>query len=192
MASLKSCGKLRSQIIYNCTLPFPPSVNALFGGGSAQKRFPSKKYKDWRASCPKLDHIGIRTPCLVRYVFWLPDNRKRDLSNYLKAPEDYLVSQCVLVDDNHEIVAAVLLEFGGIDKARSRVEIEITSCTATKGVGVPPSKIGVPISKLHSRKTPLYRPHESAILLSAAGTDHALSPVLRKSGGRSHNLPKGE
>jgi crossover junction endodeoxyribonuclease RusA len=125
LASLKTRGNLRSSIIYSCTLPFPPSVNSLFGGGSAQKRFPSKKYKDWRASCPRLDPLGISTPCLVRYTFWLPDNRKRDLSNYLKAPEDYLVSQRVLVDDNHEIVAGVLLEFGGVDKANARVEIDI-------------------------------------------------------------------
>lgn len=110
---------------FSCTLPFPPSVNSLFGGGSKQKRFPSKKYKDWRAACPNLEPLGISTPCLVRYMFWLPDNRKRDLSNYLKAPEDYLVSQGVLADDNHQIVVAIALAVGGIDKTRPRVEIKV-------------------------------------------------------------------
>lgn len=40
-------------------LPFPPTVNSLFGGGSKQKRFPSKKYKAWKAACPQLEDYEI-------------------------------------------------------------------------------------------------------------------------------------
>ncbi len=115
-------------MLYSCTLPFPPSVNSLFGGGSSQQRFKSKSYKAWLASCPQLilPEVGaIDFPVSVSYTFFLPDKRSRDLSNYIKAPEDYLVSQCILFDDNHKIVQRAVLEFGGIDKGSPRVEIVI-------------------------------------------------------------------
>jgi crossover junction endodeoxyribonuclease RusA len=115
------------MIVFSCTLPFPPSVNSLYGGGSGQKRFKSKTYKAWEVSCSILANAegclaGIYS---IKYTFYLPDKRKRDLTNYLKAPEDYLVSQCILLDDNHEIVQRTVAQFGGIDKGNPRVEIEI-------------------------------------------------------------------
>lgn len=107
------------------TLPFPPSVNGLFGGGSNQKRFKSKAYKEWLASCPQLFKYEIYTPIYISYIFYSRDKRKRDLSNYIKAPEDYLVAQKVIQDDNWETVARISAEYGGIDKHDPRVEIMI-------------------------------------------------------------------
>jgi Holliday junction resolvase RusA-like endonuclease len=113
------------------TLPFPPSVNALFGGGSRQKRFPSKKYKEWLKSCPNLEGVGqpINHSVTVIYRFFWPDNRVRDGGNYIKAPLDYLVNQGVLEDDNWHIVEAELWKHNGVDKANPRVEIEIINDT---------------------------------------------------------------
>ena len=109
------------------TLPFPPSVNALFGNRSNQQRFMSKAYKEWLKSCPTITPGNgcIQEPCHVEYVLYFPDKRKRDLSNYIKAPEDYLVSQCALLDDNHEIVQSFSVKFGGIDRGNPRVEVRI-------------------------------------------------------------------
>lgn len=115
-------------MLYSCTLPFPPSVNALFGGGSNQRRFMSKAYKEWIKSCPQLvlpECGAINFPVSVSYTFFMPDKRARDLTNYTKAPEDYLVSQWILFDDNHSIVQRVVLELGGLDKGNPRVEIQI-------------------------------------------------------------------
>ncbi len=61
----------------------------------------------------------------VVYTFYWPDARKRDLSNYVKAPEDLLIHQTVLEDDNWQIVQQVTLRSGGIDRANPRVTVEI-------------------------------------------------------------------
>lgn len=116
--------------VFECILPFPPSVNAIWrsSGGRYNKVFRSKKYREWEKSCPPLilaEGGMIDAPCHVVYRFYLPDKRKRDLSNFVKAPEDYLLSQCVLEDDNHTIVQQLIVKLGGIDRKYPRVEIEI-------------------------------------------------------------------
>ncbi len=106
-------------------LPFPPSVNGLYGGGSGQKRFPSKKYKQWLHHCPTLEAINLKGPVKIYYTFYWPDKRIRDGQNYLKAPLDFLVNQGVLVDDNWNIVISETWDHIGIDKVNPRVVIEI-------------------------------------------------------------------
>ena len=110
--------------MYQCVLPWPPSVNTAYGNKSNQRRFKSKCYKTWLEQAPELAHCGsAEDPVHVLYTFFFPDKRKRDLTNYLKVPEDYLVSQGVLWDDNHTVVGKVTAEFGGIDRRDPRVEI---------------------------------------------------------------------
>lgn len=106
-------------------LPFPPSVNGLYGGGSGQKRFPSKKYKAWLAKCPELHRLGIDEPVKITYVFAWPDRRRRDGQNYMKATLDYLVNCGVLKDDNWDIVTSEEWKHVGVDKANPRVEVVI-------------------------------------------------------------------
>jgi Holliday junction resolvase RusA-like endonuclease len=113
------------QSIHKFILPFPPSVNGLYGGGSGQKRFPSKKYKAWLAQCPELTYCGLNQPLIINYKFSWPDLRIRDGQNYMKAPLDYLVNQGVLKDDNWTIVIGETWSHTGIDRKNSRVEIEI-------------------------------------------------------------------
>ena len=113
------------MILYTCTLPFSVSVNQLYGGGSGQQRFKSKKYEAWLKSCPKLRELNIDEPVSVEYIFTWPDNRARDLSNWIKCVEDYLVSQKVLKDDNHKIVTKVLIRHIGINKEFPKVEVLI-------------------------------------------------------------------
>lgn len=107
------------------TLPFPPSVNGLYGGGSGQKRFPSKKYKQWLNHCPKLSANGLKGPVRIAYTFAWPDKRIRDGQNYMKAVLDYLVNQGVLIDDNWNIVIGEEWNHVGVDKLHPRVEVEI-------------------------------------------------------------------
>ena len=106
-------------------LPFPPSVNSLYGGGSGQKRFPSKKYKEWLKACPTLAPAGLKTPLAITYTFIWPDKRIRDGQNYMKAVLDFIVNQGVIVDDNWNIVTSEMWCHSGIDKQNPRVEIEI-------------------------------------------------------------------
>lgn len=106
-------------------LPFPPSVNGLYGGGSGQRRFPTKAYKAWLRSCPELHAHRLPGPVRVTYTFVWPDKRQRDGQNYLKAPMDYLVNEGVLVDDNWQVVVSETWTHAGVDKQNARVEILI-------------------------------------------------------------------
>lgn len=112
------------MILAKIVLPFPPSVNSLFGGGSKQKRFPSKQYKAWLKACPEVSpHFfdGV----ILFYTYFFPDNRARDTENYVKAVSDFLVKSQVIRDDCWQCVNAMQLLPGGIDKNNPRVEIII-------------------------------------------------------------------
>jgi len=108
-------------------LPFPPSVNSLYGGGSGQKRFPSKRYKKWLALCPELIPHLIEDPITICYTFAWPDRRLRDGQNFMKAVTDYLVKQGVIMDDNYSIIVSETWKHIGVDKVNPRVEVEIIS-----------------------------------------------------------------
>ncbi len=123
--------------IYDVYLPFPVSVNTAYGGRKGQKRFKSKAYKAWLADAPKLilPECGCITfPVKVRYTFTMPDKRKRDLSNYIKIVEDYLVSECVLEDDNHTVVNEVSIKTDGVNRGNGKVRIEIYDTQRKEGI----------------------------------------------------------
>lgn len=105
-------------------LPFPPSVNGLYGGGSAQKRFPSKQYKAWLASCPILPSIGLDN-IEITYSYYFPDNRERDTENYVKAVSDYLVKCSTIANDSWKNIRKMTIIPMGVDKINPRVEITV-------------------------------------------------------------------
>lgn len=102
-------------------LPFPPSVNGAYAGHI--RRYKSKAYKQWLDKCPELPALGIDYPVGIKYTLFMPDAKKRDISNYIKLVEDYMVNQGVLIDDNHEIIQRVEIIYGGIDRKNARIEI---------------------------------------------------------------------
>lgn len=111
-------------------LPFPVSVNSMYGGGSGQKRFKSKRYKDWLCECSRLnfDYLDLKEPitrCDMHVRLYFPDRRDRDLSNYIKAVEDFLVGHKILMDDNHTVITRQTLESRGVDAKHPRAEISI-------------------------------------------------------------------
>ena len=115
--------------IYECTLPFPPSVNSAYGQRSNKRRFKSKQLKEWLEKSPDLipskEYGMITFPVRIEYKFFFPDRRKRDVTNYIKVPEDYLVYHCVIEDDNNTIATETHAIFGGHDKGNPRVEVSI-------------------------------------------------------------------
>lgn len=115
-----------SIVLYNITLPFPPSVNSAYGQAKGQKRFKSAQYTRWLLSCPAVkDRPQISEPCSIELRFYLPDSRLRDCDNYTKVTIDFLVSNQILEDDNYKIVRQVTSIFKGIDKENPRVEVDI-------------------------------------------------------------------
>ncbi len=61
----------------------------------------------------------------VTMKFWFPDNRKSDLTNKAESVMDLLVDTGIIEDDNVAICPKVSLEFMGVDRQNSRVEVEL-------------------------------------------------------------------
>ena len=64
-------------------------------------------------------------PCEVRIEYWLPDRRKRDLTNMTESVMDLLVDRDIISDDNCGVVTWVSMRNRGRDKENPRTEIEI-------------------------------------------------------------------
>ena len=114
--------------LYECSLPFPVSVNSAYGNRSNQQRFKSKSYKAWLQRCPLLtlpECGSIDFPVHLNYAYFMPDKRLRDIGNYEKLVTDFLVSQGVLFDDATSIIQSLHLNFAGIDRGSPRVEIGV-------------------------------------------------------------------
>lgn len=74
----------------------------------------------------QLQEIEINTPVNIKATFYVPDRRKRDLTNLENAIADILVKYKVIVDDNYNIIRAwdgsrIIYEKG---KAETILEIE--------------------------------------------------------------------
>lgn len=111
-------------------LPFPPSVNNFQRNGRKPNvRFDTKEYRDWKQksfTCLKDVSISeITTPVIITHLFFVPDKRRRDLDNYVKAVTDFIVNNKIIEDDNFNLLIANLPFFGGIDRDNPRVETSI-------------------------------------------------------------------
>ena len=111
-------------------LPFPPSVNHLYAGKS--RRYVSKAYEAWIAEARfvlngQTPLPQITGPVNLSFHFGRPDKRKRDVFNYVKAPEDFLVANKIIEDDS-------LVEKGTVEWAPNvcGVVIEITPYKITE------------------------------------------------------------
>lgn len=109
---------------YKITLPFPPSVNALYGGGSGQKRFASKKYVHWLNIVPAIEPLK-KERVDITYCLYFPDKRVRDSMNFLKCVDDYMVKCQFIIDDSWEYIKKQTIIPMGIDKKNPRIEIFI-------------------------------------------------------------------
>lgn len=90
----------------------------------------SKAYQEWEAG--QLIYLrslnlskGIEKAS-IKVVFYMPDNRKADLSNKFESIADLLVKAGILVDDSWQCLSPVLLVCEGVDKENPRVELELT------------------------------------------------------------------
>lgn len=89
----------------------------------------SKQYLQFERDCSYFlkkysRHIDI--PINLKCVFYVPDKRKRDLSNLLNAIQDVLVKYDVIADDNYNIVQSVDGSRIIFEKGREETIVEIT------------------------------------------------------------------
>lgn len=90
---------------------------------------PSEQYKRYesqagwflRPAPPK----PIDFPVTVKCLFYLPDERRRDLTNLLECIDDILVENRVLADDNYKIVASHDGSRCFVNREQPRTEIYI-------------------------------------------------------------------
>jgi Holliday junction resolvase RusA-like endonuclease len=88
--------------------------------------FASNEFRRWQKEMTKSIGKTRTNVCgAVTMKFFLPDKRRTDLVNKSESILDFLVDVGILVDDDCVCVPRLLLEYGGIDREKPRVEIAI-------------------------------------------------------------------
>lgn len=110
------------------TIPFPPSTNALWRSVGGRNIL-SAPYRKWLTEAHQL--VALQRPAKVTGPYRMtvtatrPDNRRRDLSNTIKALEDLLVKAGVIRDDSDAQSILLMWSEGKPDKAAGvRVLVE--------------------------------------------------------------------
>lgn len=106
----------------------PPSVNSsYYTDFSTGTRHKSAAYKQFIKDCaffiPKTSGCPLLTDLSVEFNFYVPDHRRRDASNMIKAMEDTLVKLGIIKDDSQikRLVVEMVYEKG---KAETAIEIK--------------------------------------------------------------------
>ena len=86
------------------TLPFPPSVNALYRNAPGRGRAKTQRYHQWTTQAAweaKIQRAGkVKGPYALYIVACRPDARKRDLDNLAKPLSDALKTAGIIEDDS--------------------------------------------------------------------------------------------
>lgn len=122
------------------TLPMPPSVNNMFIN-SKHGRFRSQKYDSWIMEAGneilRQRPSKVAGPVVLSFEFQDGrDNRKRDISNLIKAPEDLLVKHGIIEADDQTIVRKInagwSLEVEGVRVTVESVFNRVPELTGTR------------------------------------------------------------
>lgn len=103
-------------------LPVPPSTNALFVQRQG-RRVKTNAYRAWISSAKGRITIGQIGPVLIWFL--IPENRRRDIDNYIKPLMDALVTYKAIEDDRCAIVRGICAHWYDGD------EVEVTIKVAT-------------------------------------------------------------
>lgn len=97
------------------------------------RSFPSKKYTEWHKNSSlqlkpliSIRQRGVNGKVTIKYVFYVQDYRRRDVSNMIESINDLLVDVGILEDDDwkHVRIGSGDAE---LDRENPRAEIEICS-----------------------------------------------------------------
>ena len=88
----------------------------------------SSAYMKYEKQCePYMPHIDtIAHKVNVKSVYYMPNNRRVDLTNLHEALHDILVHYGVLIDDNCKIIVSTDGSYVDVDKWNPRTEVTIT------------------------------------------------------------------
>ncbi len=88
------------------------------------RSFPSSKYTEWHKDASlQIKSASSQTQKGFALTFYMPDNRRTDLTNKAESVMDLLVDNGLIDDDCWQVTGDVNLSCGGIDKENPRVEI---------------------------------------------------------------------
>ena len=109
------------------SIPFPPSTNRLWRHWQGRTLI-SKEGRAYRTAVGQVVAVARpepfgRTPVRLSIAAWMPDSRRRDLDNLLKATQDAL-GAARLYEDDRQIVD-LRIRRAGLDRARPRLEIQL-------------------------------------------------------------------
>lgn len=93
------------------------------------RSFPSSKYTAWHkdASLQIKGAEKIPNGSFISLHFFMPDNRRTDLSNKAESVMDLLVDNGIIEDDCWQVIPILSLKGCGIDRENPRVEIYVTT-----------------------------------------------------------------
>lgn len=109
------------------TLPYPPSTNRYWRHWKGRTLL-SRDGRSYREDAVRAvmearqDGLGRRA-CRVTILCFMPDARRRDLDNVLKASLDAMQAARVFEDDAQ--IVKLTVERGPIDRARPRLEVTV-------------------------------------------------------------------
>jgi Holliday junction resolvase RusA-like endonuclease len=115
------------QLKINGRIPSKKNSRNIFVKGNRRFNIPSERYRKWHIDATK-QLIGtekILGEIEIQIEFWMPDNRRADLTNKAESVMDLLVDLKIITDDSWQCVPSLTLQSKGIDKINPRAEIWI-------------------------------------------------------------------
>lgn len=108
-------------------LPFPPSVNRYWRTVRGRTLI-SLAGRQYRGAAVSAALVGTpvrlgEVPIALHIVAWMPDARRRDVDNLLKAPLDAMAHAGIYADDSQ--IVALSIRKAGIDRVNPRLEIDV-------------------------------------------------------------------
>lgn len=116
--------------MYNFTITgrIPSKKNSRVTNRKTGRSFPSRDYTKWHKHAEEqlenFKNEGINFPVHITYHFFMPDNRRCDISNKLESINDLLVDINFLEDDNWKIIKS-FSAIAELDTENPRCEITI-------------------------------------------------------------------
>jgi Holliday junction resolvase RusA-like endonuclease len=121
------------------SLPFPPSVNALYRNVPGRGRVKTERYKTWlRAAGNEVlaTPLDRRVPIMGRFTLIVlagrPDKRLRDLDNLLKATGDLLQAHGLI--ENDCLAESIYVAWSPTVEKR-RIEVRVLPWFGARGQG---------------------------------------------------------
>ena len=92
----------------------------------SSKQYLEREKEQLRSLVGQVEQLRLNQELKVNYKFYMPDNRKSDLSNKVESINDLLVKYWLLEDDNRMIIKELNMRCEWVDKNNPRCEIVIS------------------------------------------------------------------